>query len=444
MRSPMNNRLTGASFVLLASVVTTYGCSSSGQDGYDPIGSDQGDTAGSDSSSDSGSASGSGSGGASSGSGTDASSGTPSSAASGNAIGSAVANVTTGFQPGTSNPVDETCAAADTPTSLRPVVLAFVFDVSASMGNGQFPYFSRTLKWDPVVAATKAFFEDPASQGLSASLTFFPNAKAPIASGMTQSMGDECVAADYATPDVPITALPSAAFTAAIDAITPPDDMTWRLGTPTLPAVEGTIQAIQALQAAGDNTNYNMVLVSDGMPALCTAVQIPDQIGPVVDAVGEVAATIPTYVIGVNNPVTEEEPNPPDTVSDLNLVAEAGGTDTAFIIDTNDPAATTAQFKMIVDTIREFSFSCSLTIPEPTNGEEFDKNKVNVKYTSASLGEIPFTYDPTCPAMGNGWYYDDEANPTTINICGNVCDAIRSQMDEGNLSVELGCQTRIK
>lgn len=436
MRSPINNRLTGASFVLLASVVTSYGCSSSESGGYETLETDDGSSANS--------GSGSGAGGASSGSGTNASSGTPTNAVNNNAV-SGVGNVTTGFQPVTGDPGDvEACAAADTPTSLRPVVLAFVFDVSASMGNGQFPYFSRTLKWDPVVAATKAFFEDPASQGLSASLTFFPNAKAPIASGMTQSRGDECVADDYATADVPITPLPSPAFSAAIDAVTPPDDDTWRLGTPTLPAVEGTIQAIQALQAAGDNTNYNLVLVSDGMPALCTAVQIPDRIEPVVDAVAAVADTIPTYVIGVNNPATDEDPNPPDTVSDLNLVAEAGGTNQAFIIDTNDPAATTQQFKMIVDTIREFSFSCSLTIPEPTGGDVFDKNKVNVKYTSESLGEIPFIYDPSCPEMGNGWYYDDEANPTTINLCANVCEAIRDQMDEGNLSVELGCQTRIK
>ncbi|HEU5072995.1 MAG TPA: vWA domain-containing protein [Polyangiaceae bacterium] len=431
MRSPMNNRLTGAGFVLLASVVTTYGCSSSDEGGYETLETD--DTASSATSS------GSGSGGASSGSGTTVPSGTPTSAVSG------ISGITTGFQPGDPEPVDETCAAADTPTMLQQVVLAFVFDVSASMGNGQYPYFSRELKWEPVVAATKAFFEDTNSKGLSASMTFFPNAKAPIASGgvgMGMSMGDECVAADYATPDVPVTALPSPAFAAAIDAVSPPDDATWRLGTPTLPAVEGTIQAIQALQAADPSTRYTMVVVTDGMPALCPG--IPDQIDPVVDAVAAVADTISTYVIGVENPVTEEEPNPPDTVSDLNLLAQAGGTDTAFLINTDDPAQTTAQFKAIVDTIREFTFSCSLTIPEPANGEEFDKNKVNVKYTSDSLGEIPFTYDPTCPADGNGWFYDDEANPTTIQICANVCDAIRVQLDEGNLNVELGCQTRIK
>lgn len=440
MRSPMNNRLSGAGLVLLASVVATYGCSSSDGGGYETIDNDDSSAANDGSAAGSGA----GSGGASSGSGTTSSSGTPS------AISNAVGNISTGFQPGTTggDPVDETCAAADTPTSLQQVVLAFVFDVSASMGNEQEAYFSRALKWDPVVAATKAFFEDPSSKGMSATLTFFPNAKAPIADGRTfMGMGEECVAADYATPDVPVTSLPSAAFSAAIDAVTPPDSSTWRLGTPTLPAVEGTIQAIQALQAGDANSRYTMVLVTDGMPALCPGGGFgnpdPNRIEAVAEAMAAVADTIPSYVIGVDNPATEENPNPPDTVTDLNLLAQAGGTDQAFIIDTNDPTATSAQFKMIVDMIRDFSFSCSLAIPKPANGEEFDPQKVNVKYTSPSLGEIPFVYDPNCPADGNGWFYDDEANPTTINICGNVCDAIRSQLDEGNLSVELGCQTRI-
>jgi len=428
MRSPMNNRLTGVGLALLSSVVTSFGCSSSDDKKYETIESSDTDGAASGTSA--------GTGGATSGSGSNAGSGTP-------ATNNAVSGVT-GFVPDEPDEMEpETCAAADTPTMLQKVVLAFVFDVSASMGNGQFPYFSRPLKWDPVVAATKAFFEDPNSKGLSASLTFFPNENAAIATGQTaMGMGLECVAEDYVTPDVPITALPSPTFSAAIDAVTPPDDMTWRLGTPTLPAVDGTIQAIQALQAADANTRYVMVLVTDGMPALCTAVGIQDSVQPVVQAVGAVAATIPTYVIGVNNPVTEEEPNPPDTVSDLNLVAEAGGTEAAFIVDTTDPAVTTAQFKMIVDTIREFSFSCSLAIPMPPGGEVFDKDKVNVKYSSPSLGEIPFAYDPDCTAATNGWHYDNAENPTAIQICANVCDAIRVQMDEGNLSVELGCQTR--
>jgi hypothetical protein len=195
------------------------------------------------------------------------------------------------------------------------------------------------------------------------------------------------------------------------------------------------------MQAADPGSRYVMVLVTDGMPALCPG---PDgmSVTAVANAAAAVAATIPTYVIGVNNPVTTEEPNPPDTVTDLNEVAVAGGTDAAYIINTDDPSQTATQLKEIIDTIREFSFSCTLPIPQPVQGEEFDPKKVNVQYSSPSLGDIPFEYDPTCMAT-NGWHYDDEANPGSIQICDNVCEAIRLQQDEGQLSIQLGCVTRI-
>lgn len=444
MRSDMNNRLTGAGIALLASVVTTsvvttFGCAGKSEDNYEDIGkTDGGDDSGANSGADSGAVSGADSSAGSGGSNSGPSTGSNGQSAAGNL------NVTLTNGASTTGG-DQPCAASDTPTKLQGVVLTFVFDVSASMGNGQFPYFSRELKWDPVVAATKAFFEDPTSKGLSATLTFFPNELAPIASAAMMgptSMGAECVAADYATPDVPLTVLPSPAFSTAIDAVTPLDADSWRLGTPTLPALEGAIQGVQAMQAADPGTRYVIVLVTDGMPALCPG---PDgeSVQAVADAAAAVADTIPTYVIGVNNPVTEEEPNPPDTVTDLNTVAVAGGTDAAYIVDTTNPANTAAQLTDIIDTIREFSFTCSLPIPEPTGGEEFDPNEVNVAYTSPSLGDVPFTYDPAC-TVDNGWHYDDAANPTSIQICTNVCDAIRVQQDEGQLSIELGCVTRIK
>jgi len=345
------------------------------------------------------------------------------------------------------------CAASDVPTSLQQVVLAFVFDVSASMGNEQEAYFSRSLKWDPVVAATKAFFNDPYSKGLAATLTFFPNELAPIApdpNGMGMGAvgggffpgggGAECDDMEYATPDVPLTPLPSPAFAAAIDAVTPPDTGSWRLGTPTLAALQGTITAIDTMRTADPNSAYTIVLVTDGMPALCGGAA--DTVEAVADAARAVAATTPTYVIGVNNPVTAEEPYPPDTVSDLNLVAEAGGTQSAFIIDTNNPAETSAQLQTVIETIRESSFSCSIAIPPPPLGETFDQNKVNVQSTSTATGDVPFVYDPTC-AEPNGWHYDNETAPTTIEICQTACEGLRTQAD-GQLSIQLGCVTRIR
>lgn len=386
------------------------------------------------------------------------------------------------------------CASADTPASLSKVVLAFVFDVSASMGSEYEPFHSRALKWDPVVAATKAFFSDPASKGLSATLTFFPNEYAvltdtlgqmgappdptdptdptampadpvpanpgmpapapadtaapdpafpmmlPPIGGGTGTPAEVCQAVEYENPDVPLTDLPSDAFATAIDAITPPDELTWRLSTPTLPALEGTITYLQTLQAQDPTASYTIVLVTDGMPALCVTTN--DDIDPVIDAVGTVSDTIPTYVIGVENPITEEEPNPPPSVDGMHAVAEAGGTGEAFVIDTTDPTKTATDLSAIIDQIRDSSFTCSLGIPPPPDGLDFNKEQINVQFTTAT-GAAPYDYDPEC-AGATGWRFDNEDMPTAIELCPSACDALLAGLDVegGELNVQFGCERR--
>src|SRR5690606_26797124 len=115
--------------------------------------------------------------------------------------------------------------ANSVPTAIKEVSLSFVFDVSASMGVDSSPQYSRDQKWEPVVAATKAFFSDPASDGMSASLTFCPNEQAPFfADNGGGTLPAEACDSAYYPPVVDFTALPSAAFETAILAVTPADD----------------------------------------------------------------------------------------------------------------------------------------------------------------------------------------------------------------------------
>ena len=225
-----------------------------------------------------------------------------------------------------------TCASQKADANLLPVRLAFAFDVSGSMGQGDFPWHDATLKWDPVVAATRAFFEDPASAGLEASLTAFPVAESNA----------KCMNGSYQTPIVPMTALPSPAFGTALDGIRAG---TWRGGTPTLHVVNGVLSYIADNAAAGD-ARYVFVLVTDGYPQGCN----DNSIQSVVDAVTAVAAQTPTYVIGVANPPLTDANGmmAPETVMNLSAVAVAGGTDHAYIIDTGNPALTSAAFTAAV------------------------------------------------------------------------------------------------
>jgi hypothetical protein len=261
-----------------------------------------------------------------------------------------------------------------------------------------------------VVAATKAFFADPASEGFTASMTFFPDE------------GDEderCVLAGYTTPDVPITPLPSDAFGAAIDVIAAQE---WRGGTPTAWVVRGTISFIQQQVAANPGARHAIVLVTDGYPQGCS--DTDDQISTVANEVAAVALTIPTYVIGVANPPIEDAP---DTVTNLQQIAQAGGTEQAYLIDTGNPAQTSADFSAAINQIRGASVSCVVAIPPAPDGRTFDKEKVSVRYTSAGNPVADLSYDPDCLAEDT-WHYDDPANPTQIVLCASTCGSVQADV----------------
>jgi hypothetical protein len=197
--------------------------------------------------------------------------------------------------------------------------------------------------------------------------------------------------------------LPSTAFGEALDAIRAED---WRGGTPTLAVVGGVFTNIDAYRADHPG-HYALVLVTDGYPQNCK----DDSIESVEDAVRARAADIPTYVIGVKNPpLTDADGNmAPDTVSNLAGVAEAGGTGAAFIIDTGDPTKTTASFQAAVDQIRGVAIACNLDVPKPPDGRAFQKDHVQVSYTSDGK-ETTLAYDADCTSTA-GWHYDDLTAP---------------------------------
>ncbi|CAN93551.1 MULTISPECIES: vWA domain-containing protein [Sorangium] len=317
------------------------------------------------------------------------------------------------------------CATQTAAASLQPVYLAFAFDVSGSMGKGDKDWHDKALKWDPVVAATKQFFSDPGSEGLTASLSFFP------------ADDDRCSSEIYATPDVPLTPLPSAAFTEAIDAIEPASSDDWRGGTPTAWVMRGTSGFIEA-QRRQNPGKYAIVLVTDGYPQGCD--EASDTIDAVVaDAQAALAEGVPTYVIGVENPPID---GAPDTLDDLHEIAAAGGTEGAVLIDTGDPSQTTAAFRAAVDRIRGASVSCTMAIPLPPDGSTFDKEKVRVLYTSGSSATTELVYDQSCATEG-AWRYDEPASPTQIVLCVDACTTVQADM-VAKLSVDFTCESVIE
>lgn len=309
------------------------------------------------------------------------------------------------------------CAVESASASLEPVFLVFAFDVSGSMGKGDEPWHDRTLKWDPVVAATKAFFEDPASAGISASMTFFP------AAGGEDT---RCLDESYRVPDVPMTALPSTDFGVALDVI---GSESWRGGTPTLHVVRGVSTYLDELRQDHPG-NYAVVLVTDGYPQDCS----DNSIDSVVQAVSAIAPTTPTYVIGVANPPID---GAPDTVGDLGAIAVAGNTGDAFILDTGDPTQTTAAFLAKLQGIRGERVSCTIDIPPPPAGRQFDRQKVAVTYLSSDVS-TELVYDAAC-SVPNAWHYDDPDAPTSIVLCPDTCPTIQADPN-AQLGVAFTCE----
>lgn len=312
-----------------------------------------------------------------------------------------------------------TCVSQSAGATILPVYLAFAFDVSGSMGKGDKPWHDRSLKWDPVTKAAKAFFADPASSGLSASLTFFP------------SEDDKCEDASYVVPNVAMTRLPATEHALAIDEI---GAQSWRGDTPTLHVIRGAIASVEQARQRTPG-KYAIVLVTDGYPQGCD----DDEIASVAQAVSAVAATIPTYVIGVANPPID---GAPDTVSDLGAIARAGGTGRALLIDTGDPLATAADFKATIDGIRGQTVPCQAPIPAVPSGVTFDKEKVIVRVTAGGAATV-LAYDPSCAAAA-GWHYDDPAEPRAVVLCPAACgDVQRDPASPGTLTVEFSCSREI-
>jgi len=155
--------------------------------------------------------------------------------------------------------------------------------------------------------------------------------------------------------------------------------------------------------------------------------------------VANVKDGIPVYVIGVG----------PDTaantgISNLNKVAEAGGTGSAFFLPTEtdggDAAVTTQAFLAAVHSIQS-KLTCKYAIPTPPSGEKLDLDKVNVVLTIADVG-MTLSYSANC-SDPTGWTYDDNdaGNPDDIVLCSGACAEAKEAGARGSASVAFGCAT---
>lgn len=245
-----------------------------------------------------------------------------------------------------------------------------------------------------------------------------------------------CDAADYANPVVAMApqATSGPAILAALGATTPTG------ATPTGPALSGAIDYAASWRGANLDHKVAAVLVTDGMPVGCSPTAIDDIAA--IAAAG--VATVPTYVIGVF-----EEALAQDAQTNLDKLAQAGGTDSAFIVSTSSNVA--QEIAAALASVQESRIACEYKIPEPTVGT-FVANRVNVDYKQGGAESERALYVGTladCDNVEHGWYYDvvpgelgAEPTPSLILLCPQTCALVQGD-DEAAISIQLGCPTEI-
>jgi hypothetical protein len=246
--------------------------------------------------------------------------------------------------------------------------------------------------------------------------------------------GVECTSDSYATPAVPIAALPAneSAVVTSIQNTQPQGD------TPTGPALQGAIQHATDWATSHPGHRVVAVLATDGLPTDCSPTDIT-QVSAFATTGLNAATSIPTFVIGVFGPNDSQSP------ANLNTIARAGGTGQAFIVDTSGNVTT--QFQTALNSIRGRSvLSCDLKIPDSTSSDPLDLARVNLEITPATGAKTQLVYVTTLAGCssepGRGWYYDQDpstgATPTKIIVCPDICQTFQS-LDGASLNLQIGC-----
>nr|PZN29535.1 MAG: hypothetical protein DIU78_00060 [Pseudomonadota bacterium] len=258
---------------------------------------------------------------------------------------------------------------------------------------------------------------------------------------ITRCLGvTSCELPPYATPEVPIGELPAArgVLLEALDARMPQGN------TPTRAALAGAVEHAVAFAEANPEHEVAVVLATDGFPTECVGEDVVTLEQAVLE-VAEVAeaglrAGVRTFAIGVFGPYDILVGAPVG----LDWIADAGGTDRAFIVDTSRDV--TMQFLDALNAIRGARLGCEFTIPDPPSGKMLDYGYVNVDFTSGGTTTrlLRVRDEDACDPASGGWYYDVDpavGEPSRINVCPSSCRTFQAAND-GSVQIELGCATQ--
>ena len=92
---------------------------------------------------------------------------------------------------------------------------------------------------------------------------------------------------------------------------------------------------------------------------------------------------------------------------------------------------------------RSSRIACDLSIPAPPGGSVLDPRLVNVVLRGTAETLIGKVANAAACRSTGGWYYDNEARPTRVNLCPASCERANEELRGGSAAIEVqfGCIT---
>ncbi len=321
--------------------------------------------------------------------------------------------------------VEPVCSGGESESVIRRVNLLLVMDKSGSM---------KGSKWNGAAAAIKGFARSPDSAGLHLALEFFALANKTTGWGSNrrsingEGCGDSsCDSAPCAIPMVPLGVLlresgaadpQEQAIVAAVDSVGPDSN------TPTHPALKGGLEWAVAGRIANPEDVYAVVLITDGEPYDFLGCEKDKARIARLSYDAYVGYGIKTYTVGMDGA----------DVGFLNMIANAGGTGSAFVITTGGDVE-----NELIDTFQAIARENAQCVFPLENADAIDPYDGSVHFYSSLNGAtqaLPYLDGPD--ECGDGWYFDDPASPTAVHLCGNTCEVVQTD-DRARIDLGFGC-----
>lgn len=314
----------------------------------------------------------------------------------------------------------DACATATAQAEPVPLDIYIMLDRSGSMGTDCNFGSTTSSKWCRAVNSIGGFVQNPATAGNQVAIQYFPKS------------GAACDGSGYNQPAVDLGVLtgPGGFAQTIIDSLN--QETPTGSNTPT----EGGLRGLVQFTAAREAPPRVMIgiLITDGQPNGCnqSATYMRDILGAHYASTG-----IHTFVVGMDGATfntLETISNYTGAISHTNYCG-TGSPCHHYDVGSGDPAV----FISALQQIQQSAVGCTFQMPTTSVGV-IDPEQVTVEYSPGGnpppqeLVRVP----DAASCVPNGWYYDDNVNPSTINLCPDTCTMVQADPN-AKVEVLLGC-----